>query len=157
MQRGEEKAVMEVVHSSFSAFVAPEYPAKGVEAFQAFANEEALKQRCSCGGFVFTARNDDGLVGVIEMRDCRHVALFFVDAAFQGRGVGRELLALSVEECRKRNRRLKEITVNASPNAVEAYKKMGFIPGKEEQMLHGIRFVPMTLLLQGEECAGEEE
>ncbi len=151
MQKGEEQAVMEVVRGTFDAFVAPAYSVEGVEAFRAFANETALKERCGNGDFVFTARNEDGLVGILEMRECRHVALFFVNKAFQGRGIGRELLALSVEECRKRNCGVREITVNASPNAVEAYRKMGFLPQKEEQQLHGIRFVPMVLPLQDSE------
>ena len=151
MQKGEEKAVMEVVLSTFHTFVAPAYSAEGVEAFRAFAHEAALKERCHNGDFVFTARNEEGLVGILEMRECRHVALFFVHGVFQGRGIGRNLLALSVEECRKRNRGVEEITVNASPNAVEAYRKMGFLPQKEEQQLHGIRFVPMVLRLQDQE------
>jgi len=151
MQKGEEEAVMEVVHSTFDAFVAPAYSAEGIAAFRAFAHEDALKERCQNGDFVFTARNEEGLVGILEMRECQHVALFFVHGAFQGRGIGRDLLALSVEECRKRNSRVEEITVNASPNAVEAYRKMGFLPQKEEQQLHGIRFVPMVLRLQDQE------
>lgn len=150
MQEGEERAVIEVVYSTFDTFVAPAYSAEGVKAFRGFANEDALKERCRSGGFVFTARNEDALVGIIEVRQCRHVSLFFVDSAFQGRGIGRELLLLSLEECRKRNQKVREITVNASPNAVEAYRKMGFLPQKEEQQLSGIRFVPMMLSLDGE-------
>ncbi len=150
MRKGEERAVMEVVHSTFDAFVAPAYSEEGVKTFRDFANEDALRERCNSGAFVFTARNEDALVGVIEVRQCRHVSLFFVDSAFQGRGVGRQLLALSLEECRKRNREVREITVNASPNAVEAYRKMGFFPQKEEQQLSGIRFVPMVLSLKNE-------
>jgi predicted GNAT family N-acyltransferase len=33
--------------------------------------------------------------------------------------------------------------VNAAPNAVSFYQKMGFVPTSEEQETDGIRFIPM--------------
>jgi hypothetical protein len=37
--------------------------------------------------------------------------------------------------------------VNASPNSVPAYKKLGFIEEGYEQIKNGIRFAPMALNL----------
>ncbi|WP_334295796.1 GNAT family N-acetyltransferase [Clostridioides difficile] len=47
--------------------------------------------------------------------------------------------------CNKFN--LTEITVNSSPYAVEVYHKLGFKDTAVEQIVDGIRFTPMKLLI----------
>ncbi len=42
---------------------------------------------------------------------------------------------------------VRELTVNASPNAVLAYERLGFTPAGPEQTVNGIRFIPMALAL----------
>jgi len=42
---------------------------------------------------------------------------------------------------------LTKVTVNSSPNAIGAYKKLGFNAVGPEQIEHGIRFIPMRLHL----------
>jgi GNAT superfamily N-acetyltransferase len=84
------------------------------------------------------------IIGVIAVRDYNHIALFFVDTPFQRRGVGRELFRKALEICRCNNLGLSQITVNASPNSINAYESMGFQPTDSEQCVNGIRFVPMA-------------
>ena len=51
----------------------------------------------------------------------------------------------AVSVCKKKRPDLSKVTVNASPNAVEIYKKLGFEKKDREQLKNGIRFVPMAL------------
>jgi GNAT superfamily N-acetyltransferase len=82
------------------------------------------------------------------VRDHKHVALFFVDSEHQRRGIGRELFRKALEHCSRHDFSTSQITVNASPNSVNAYKNLNFKPTSKEQCINGIRFVPMTMRLQ---------
>jgi predicted GNAT family N-acyltransferase len=59
--------------------------------------------------------------------------------------IGRELLSRAVQKCISTNPELTELTVNSSPNAVSAYRALGFVQSGEEKTVNGIRFVPMSL------------
>jgi predicted GNAT family N-acyltransferase len=70
-----------------------------------------------------------------------------VEKSHQRKGIAKELLLRSIEICRKRKPDIKRITVNSSPNAFGAYKKMGFKAIGDEKVVNDIRFIPMVLLL----------
>jgi len=60
------------------------------------------------------------------------------------KGIARSLLSEALKRCKTVKSDLEKITVNSSPNAVAAYRRMGFIPTSEEQSANGVRFVPMV-------------
>ena len=72
------------------------------------------------------------------MRDCQHIADFFVDAAYHRRGIGRQLF-----EAMRQDYDRQVFTVNSSPYAVEVYRHLGFVPTDAEQLTDGLRYVPM--------------
>ena len=79
------------------------------------------------------------LVGMLHLREPRHVAMLFVRSPFQRSGIARALLASAGDaSC--------EFTVNSSPNAVGAYERLGFRVTGPEQCVHGIRFTPLQRL-----------
>jgi len=82
-------------------------------------------------------------IGVIEIRAEAHVSLLFVDAPHQRQGVARALLRAAFPS--PSIGRVGVITVNATPNSVGAYQKLGFTATPPEQVKNGIRFVPMEL------------
>lgn len=145
MQPGEETQAIELVSRVFYEFVAPLYSDEGVTEFMKFADAETLAERLKGDDFVLIAESLDQIIGVIEIRDYRHIALFFVAPEHQRRGIGRELLRKALDECLAYNPNLNEITVNSSPNAVSAYRALGFIERDKEKTINGIRFVPMAL------------
>jgi len=61
---------------------------------------------------------------MIEVREERHITMFFVEKEFQGTGVGQELLRRALAICLRRNPKLSKITVNSSPNAVKIYERL---------------------------------
>jgi GNAT superfamily N-acetyltransferase len=145
MKSGEEDQAIDIVSSTFNEFVAPEFSAEGIDEFFKYADAAALAERSMSGHFTVVAKNNDKLIGIIEIRDYNHVSLFFVRRHFQKIGIGKTLLKKAVDICLENRPDLQTLTVNSSPNSVSAYEKMGFSRDDIEQCVNGIRFTPMTL------------
>lgn len=145
MRHGEESQVVDLVSRVFYQYVAPLYSNEGVTEFMNYADASALADRMQGNNFVLIAALHNEIIGIIEIRENNHIALFFVAPEHQRKGVGRELLKKAVHAGIVSNPELTEITVNASPNAVSAYRALGFIEMAEEKTSHGIRFVQMSL------------
>ncbi|EGB16453.1 GCN5-related N-acetyltransferase [Pseudodesulfovibrio mercurii] len=141
-----EEQARDLVREVFAAFVAPGFSSTGRIAFEAFLCRSSFSRR-SGRGFALAARRAGGIVGVIDVADGGHVALFFVSGEHRGRGVGRTLMRLAGERCLRDLPTPGRMTVNASPGSVGAYAAMGFVPAGGEEERDGIRFVPMVLAL----------
>ncbi len=139
--------MIDLVLSIFDRHVAPLFEAQGVAEFRKHADPEALARRLRDKYFGLTARREGRLIGFIEIMEYRHVALFFVETEEQGSGVGRALLEAAVARCRGAGGGIERITVNSSPNSVDAYERLGFRVTAEEKTRNGIRHRPMALEL----------
>jgi ribosomal protein S18 acetylase RimI-like enzyme len=63
------------------------------------------------------------------------------------KGIGKELLNTAISMIKEDDPEVLRITVHSSPNAIEAYKKMGFKETDYECTLHGIKYTPMELVI----------
>jgi GNAT superfamily N-acetyltransferase len=108
-----------------------------------------LADRLRAGNIILLALAESGqaIIGVIEIRENNHVAMLFVEKSHQRKGIAKELLLRSIAKRRKRNSDIYRLTVNSSPNAFEAYQKMGFKGIGDEKVVNGIRFISMELSL----------
>lgn len=147
MKSCEEKQVIDLVLSVFDEFVAPGYSEEGINEFKKFANFEALASRTQSTSLTYTAKANENLVGMIELMNNCHIAMFFVRKSCQKQGIGKGLLHYAINLCLQQHPDTHKITVNSSPNSVSAYKKMGFNATDHEQITNGIRFTPMELNL----------
>ncbi|MDT8365170.1 MAG: GNAT family N-acetyltransferase [bacterium] len=147
MHPGEERTVCEMVHRVFDLSIAPLYSKKGQQNFKKYVDPEEMSARTHAHHFVLLALADGVMIGMIEMRRHRHVSLFFVESEFQGKGVARELLKKAVKFCRSTDPKLREFTVNSSPNALGAYQRLGFTATGEENTISGVRYIPMKKVL----------
>jgi GNAT superfamily N-acetyltransferase len=145
MKPGEENQVIELVSRVFHQFVAPLYSEDGVAEFMKYLDPSRLADRAKGDSFVRVAESNNQIIGVIAVKDGSHIALFFVSAEHQGKGIGRKLLSQAVQKCISNNPDLTWITVNSSPNAVAVYRRLGFRETSEERTVNGIRHVPMAL------------
>ena len=122
----------------FCEFEAPEYSEDGVVEFRRFldgipSNRELHMKGCWVG---------ETLAGVMAMRPPCHISLLFVDKSYHRQGIARSLWkAILADDAIISG--YSEATVNSSPYAVAVYKCLGFTPTDEEQIVNGIRFVPM--------------
>lgn len=144
MRLDEYQEVSDLVLRVFDHDVAPLYVPEGIQVFHSYAQAEAMSERSRAGHIILVADMGGKLVGAAEVRDFNHLSLLFVECQFQRIGIGRGLLAEVLRMCRTLNPGTKAITVNSSPNAVEAYERLGFCTTGAPQRKDGIDFVPMV-------------
>ena len=110
--------------------------------FHASITPAAFTERLASPRFGYAlARADGALVGLVGMRDGTHLHHLFVAAAFQRQGLGRRLWDHARAYLAAGRGPL---TVNASRNAVTAYRRWGFEATGPEVQQHGVAFTPMA-------------
>jgi GNAT superfamily N-acetyltransferase len=141
----EYQEVSELVLRVFDLDVAPLYLAEGIEVFHSYSQAAAMRDRAGAAHTILVAKLEGRLVGAAEVRDFNHLSLFFVESECQRNGIGRILLHEVLCICKAHNPDLKAMTVYFSPNAVEAYKRLGFRATSALQRQNGIDYVPMMI------------
>lgn len=142
MRDSDENQVFDLVKAGFDEYVLADVAEEGEKEFYRAAREMVYNK--PTGHFIIIAESKTRIVGMINVRNNNHICLFFVAKEFQRKGIGRGLLERAIEVCIARDSNAREIDVNSSLFAVESYKKLGFSQTKPEQIVNGIRFVPMT-------------
>lgn len=131
----------------FDEDVARYFTFDGVQNFRAFIADKALRERVERqGSLVWLARLAGEAAGMGELRPKAHVALLFVTSRARGRGVGRALF----ERMRAHVLSLglgTDLTVNATPNSVGFYQRLGFHRAGADREERGLRFTPMARAL----------
>jgi len=129
---------LELVRDVFMEYEAPDYSDEGIGEFLRFLEPveimtllEEYKLR------IWTCEYDAKIVGMIAARE-EHINLLFVSGEHHRRGIARRLLDIMIDYYDP-----PLITVNSSPYAVEAYRRMGFSETGPEETVSGIRFIPM--------------
>ncbi len=118
------------------------YSEQGIETFCNFVDNKEITKSFK----VYGAFEDNVLKGLIATdRRKRHINLFFVDKVSQGKGIGKKLMSIVIDDNEN-----SFITVNSSRYAVPIYEKIGFIKTEEEKEQDGLKFTPMKLVLKDE-------
>ena len=118
------------------------YSKEGIETFCNFVDNKKITKSFK----VYGAFEDNILKGLIATdRRKRHINLFFVDKVLQGKGIGKKLMNIVVN-----NNENSYITVNSSRYGVPIYEKLGFVKIEDEKEQDGLKFSPMKLVLKDE-------
>ena len=141
----EEEAACDLLSRAFEEFVADGLSPEGREEFYSYADPRLLIKRSRWNHIVLLALAEDEIIGMIELRDDGHVALFFVDGDHQGKGVGGELLRRGIGAAIMRNPGISKATVSSSPNSVAIYERFGFRRREEDGGEGTIPSIPMVL------------
>ena len=116
------------------------YSEQGIETFCKFINNKKITKSFK----VYGAFEDNVLKGIIATdRRKRHISLFFVDKVSQGKGIGKKLMSIVIDDNEN-----SFITVNSSRYGVPIYEKLGFVKTEEEKEQDGLKFTPMKLILK---------
>lgn len=142
-EKSDADSAVALVLRVFDEFIAPDYPAEGIDHFYAHVTKDALIAAIDDGQIVRLATIGNGLAGVVQVRDEAHITWLYVDGACHGRGIGRQLVVSAAEQIRERTPPITEITLNSSPFAVPIYVRMGFEINGVEETKDGLRFTPM--------------
>jgi len=149
---------LELVRNVFMEFEAPDYSPEGIEEFLRFLDpveitnmlDDEKMQIWVCvhdwsdcnGGSCGSNESEKKIVGMIAGNH-NHINLLFVDGKHHRKGIARRLLEILIE-----NFNPTELTVNSSPFALEAYRRLGFKETAPEKIENGIRFTPMKWGIQ---------
>ncbi len=145
MRKGEEPDISALVRRVFDEHIAPLYPPEGIAEVRRYVTPDHIGARADKDHLILLVSTQRELVGVIEIRRCQHVSLFFVETRYQGQGIGRNLMNRAIATCRSHRPDIGSISVNSSPNAQSVYERLGFVATESIQAVHGISFVPMRL------------
>lgn len=133
-------AISALCMAAFSDAVAPSLSAQGVATFTQVATADAFAERLQGDNHILVAERDGDIVGVIELKEGRHLAMLFVDPACQGQGIGHALLQAVLPQLRT-----PAMSVRASLNAVPAYQRYGFVIDGEVGEFNGLVYQPLSL------------
>jgi GNAT superfamily N-acetyltransferase len=151
MKPGEEGRVCHLVHQVFNDFVAPRFEQEGVEEFLRYADPILMAKRAQSNQLALIAEANGELYGIIEMVNFNHISLLFVARKRQHQGIGRQLLKEALTIARRYEPNLSEIDVDSSPNAVDAYERLGFQIVGSKKLENGISFVLMRMYIHNAE------
>ncbi|MBE6993693.1 MAG: GNAT family N-acetyltransferase [Ruminococcaceae bacterium] len=146
IQGAELEEALALVWEVFAEFQAPDFTDEGIEEFWRFIDLEYMTMQVGEGAMTFWgAYEDDYLVGVCAFRGLDHIALLFVDAEYQRRGIGTALVKKAVSDCKKLDPALHRVTVNSSEYGLPFYAALGFeaTAGLTEE--DGMTFIPMEI------------
>lgn len=123
------------------------YTREGIDTFYRFLSDDDLHMAFLRGRYhLLVAECGGEIVGACSLRNGNFLSLLFVESEYHRRGIGQ---ALVEEMCRHVRicTEHKEITVMASPYAVDFYKKLGFEAVGPEETVSGIRKTDMKKYL----------
>ncbi|WP_050184326.1 GNAT family N-acetyltransferase [Domibacillus robiginosus] len=148
LQKHDIKQALDLAWNVFLEFDGPDYSKEGIEEFKKFLSYPSMKEKFEKGEIVFWGcKVNSVLTGVIATRGISHICMLFVIKEFHRKGIATRLFEAVKENCKNKSNII-EITVNSSPYALEAYRRLGFIDTDHEQIVDGIRFIPMSYLLK---------
>lgn len=87
LNKEEHQAALQLALDVFSEFEAPIYPVEGILDFTHFVNDVAPGMAIDYYG----AYDNGRLVGMMAMREPRHLTLAFILASHQHKGIGRKI------------------------------------------------------------------
>ncbi len=133
-------AISAICMAAFHEAVAPSLSAQGVATFTQVAAADAFAERLQGDNHMLVAEREDRIVGVIELKEGRHLAMLFVAPACQGQGIGHALLQAVLPQLRT-----PAMSVRASLNAVPTYQRYGFVIDGEVGEFNGLVYQPLSL------------
>lgn len=131
-------AISALCMAAFNEAVAPSLSAAGIATFGSVATADAFAARLQGDNHILVAEQDARVVGVVELKEGRHLAMLFVDPACQGRGIGHALFEAVLLRVRE-----PVLTVRASLNAVPVYERYGFVRDGEVGEFNGLVYQQM--------------
>jgi len=148
IQKDDLKKALDLVWEVFQEFEAPNYSNQGIEEFKKFISYNTIAEKLDKEElFILGCYYNEKLVGVIATRNISHICMLFVCREYHRRGIAKSLFQSVLEQV-KIYTNIGQITVKSSIYAKDVYNRLGFKDLDEEQIVNGIRFIPMSYSLR---------
>jgi len=122
--------------------VAPTLQEDGIKTFHGIASIASLESRMGADNEMLVYEDNDKVIGFIELKEDRHIAMLFVSPRHQRKGVGKSLISEILSDTKNNT-----ITVSASLTSVSAYLGYGFECTGEVSESAGLTYQPMEMKL----------
>lgn len=137
--RGHEiKMANQFIKDVFLQCLSFNYSSKGIQEFMNTFDDENILSLMKSKHLMMIGAIDDKLVGVIGVRDLKHIQCLFVDSQYQRQGIGTQLLNYA------KNLMYGQVSVHADLSAKDFYLHNGFVVSGKVEEIQGISFVPMV-------------
>ncbi len=136
-----------LIKSVFDEFIAEDYSAEGVLNFYKRISGLSISERAKSGSFICVFKQDNEIIGYIELSGINHIYLLFVKKDCHSRGIARQLINSVIIRIQGNNPFVKDITVNSTFNSLSFYEKIGFEKIADFQYKNGITNFPMRLVI----------
>ena len=145
------KLVSQLIQSVLHEFIEKDLSPDGFQLVLDDTDEASIQELFTNEKTIgYGASLNDRLIGVCVIRDWSHVHFLFVAGAYHRRGIAQALFNLALADCLEKNPTLDILTVNSTLYAVDAYKKLGFVPIENGYHQHlGGTFVSMEMRVKG--------
>ncbi|HYE36463.1 GNAT family N-acetyltransferase [Methylocaldum sp.] len=127
-------------------FIASEFSEEAARRLLDSMDETSIKSYIESGYRYHVAEENGELVGVVAVRDNRHLYHLFVSERFQGKGLAKRLWEVA-KAASIGSGNPGVFTVNSSRYAVGVYEKFGFVRQSEAIDVSGVICIPMKLEL----------
>ncbi|WP_432473522.1 GNAT family N-acetyltransferase [Amphritea sp. HPY] len=128
--------------NAFMGTVASTLTEEGIETFQNIASVDGFTDRMEADNEMLAYEDNGEVVGIIELKEGRHIAMLFVSPSSQNKGVGRSLISAILPHARSNL-----LTVSASLTSIPAYLNYGFKCTGEVGESAGLKYQPMEMEL----------
>jgi GNAT superfamily N-acetyltransferase len=145
LQENEIEEFSRLVDFVFDEYVGNDYSDAGNKTFKDYTSREAVLERMKSSSIFYIAKDEDWIIGAMEIRNKDHISLFFIDKKYQGKGIGRELFNRYLSDMRSEG--ITSVSVNSSIFGENIYSALGFKRAGNPQEKDGILFIPMTYSL----------
>jgi GNAT superfamily N-acetyltransferase len=134
--------INEICQTAFINSVATTLTDQGINTFAEISSAQSFTKRMQQDNQLLVCENNSGLLGVIELKEGRHITMFFVRPSAQHQGVGKLLIEKILKLAREQT-----VTVNASLTSIDAYRHYGFVVKGAIGEIAGLRYQPMEITL----------
>lgn len=140
----DSESISKLVSELSVKYIVNEFTRGGADHLLASMSPDAIRKYIDCGYDYHVAEMDGRIIGVVGIKDNRHLFHLFVAGKFQRQGIAKELWQVSMGACLSRGNP-GEFTVNSSSYATAVYEKLGFVAQSGPQEKNGVVFIPMKL------------
>jgi len=142
VERADLVCVQAICINAFMESVAPTLTEEGIETFKNIASVSGFAKRMEADNEMLAYEDNGEVVGIIEFKEGRHIAMLFVSPGFQKKGIGGSLVSAILPYARDNL-----LTVSASLTSISAYLNYGFKCSGVIGESAGLKYQPMEMEL----------
>jgi ribosomal protein S18 acetylase RimI-like enzyme len=138
------QAISALIYGLTEKYVVTDFPARAGAALLVSMLPEGIRKHMLNGCRYHVAELDANIIGVIGVKDNKHLYHLFVAEEHQRRGIARRLWRSAEAACRAAGHAA-EFSVNSSLRAQAMYEKLGFVAQSTSRTRDGVVTIPMVL------------